>query len=233
MSLIVCEAISRTYKLGKVNVPALKEVSFSINSGEFLLITGPSGSGKTSLLNILGLIDSPNEGTMKLDGKVVHWAKEKQLTLLRRDYIGFIFQSYNLIPILTVLENVEYPLLYSSMPTYERHKKAYKLLKEIGISELANRYPNELSGGQQQRAAIARALIRSPRIILADEPTANLDSKTSNTIIELLNRINQQDNVTIILSTHNEKLASYTDRHLLILDGILSNTTNLLKDTAH
>jgi len=223
MDFIRFDSVQKNYQLGKVTVPALRGVSFRIDQGDFVTIIGPSGSGKSTLLNLLGLIDAPNAGDVYLFGEKVDFNRERYLTKLRKQYIGFIFQSFNLIPILNIKENIGYALHNSSLTLKERDRKILQLIEMVGLSGLEKRFPNELSGGQRQRVAIARALIHSPQIVLADEPTANLDSETGGLIVELLHRMNQEAKVTFALATHDQAIISRSDHLLKIHDGKIVN----------
>ena len=223
MNMIVFEDVSKTYKLGKVEVPALQDVSLTIDRGDFVTVMGPSGSGKSTLLNIVGLLDAPDQGDVFLHETKVDFRKERRLTLTRREKIGFIFQNFNLIPILNVYENVGYPLLNSSVPLGERKQRILQLLEAVGLQGLEKRFPNELSGGQRQRVAIARALVRSPEIVLADEPTANLDSATGQNILALMKKINAEQNTTFIFSTHDTSIHAMADHVISLIDGKIQN----------
>lgn len=223
MAIIQLKDVDRTYRLGKVNVPALIKVSLSIERGEFVSVIGPSGSGKSTLLNLIGLIDSPDTGQLMFENQPVHRSSERLLTRLRRDGIGFIFQSFNLIPILNVMENIGYHLLYSSLNARERKQRVLALLQAVGLKGLEKRFPNELSGGQRQRVAVARALVHNPRLVLADEPTANLDSQTGSQIIDLLHTMNRERQTTFILATHDLQLIKRSDRVIKIMDGRIEN----------
>lgn len=223
MSFIQFENVYKSYHLGKLSVPALSGVSFAIEQGEFITLMGPSGSGKSTLLNLLGLIDTPDQGRVLLNHQIIPFNKEHLLTKIRRQSIGFIFQSFNLIPILNVKENVEYPLLNSSLSLRLREQRSNKLLSMVGLTGLEKRFPHELSGGQRQRVAIARALVHSPAVVLADEPTANLDSETGNMIVDLMRQMNREEKVTFILATHDSSIISHADHVLKIRDGKLVN----------
>jgi len=219
--LLRVESVEKEYKLGKVTVPALRGVSFDVKEGSFLAIFGPSGSGKTTLLNILGLLDRPTKGRVWFVGDEVSRLDERHLSTIRKQKIGFIFQTFNLIPTLTAYENVELPLLFQKVLGKERKERVNHLLGEVGLLKFAHHRPDELSGGQQQRIAIARALVTYPKLILADEPTANLDSQTANSIIELMLRINEQTHTTFIFSTHDELIKSYASRWIRLQDGMV------------
>ena len=212
------ESLSRQFANG---VCALRDVSVTIAPGEFVALVGRSGSGKSTLMNILGGLDSPTAGSVYLDGGKVEYRDRKSLINLRRTQVGFVFQQFNLIPTLTARENVAYPLLFNYRPAEERRDRALGLLDLVGLSERADHLPHELSGGEQQRVAIARALVGSPRIILADEPTGNLDSKTSAEIYHLMRTINQEQAITFLVVTHERELASYCDRTIQLRDGMV------------
>jgi len=215
--LISLESIHKGYQLGKNFVPIIKGVDFEIEKGEFIVLMGPSGSGKTTLMNVLGCLDVPEKGSYLLDNHDVSSMSEDELSEIRNEYIGFVFQSFNLIPDLTVLENVALPSLYAGK---EDNEKATKILKEIGLGERMNHQPSELSGGQRQRVAIARALINSPDIIFADEPTGNLDSKSGKEVMEIFRQLNKKG-TTIILVTHDDFTASFASRTIHLKDGLI------------
>ncbi|WP_338604816.1 ABC transporter ATP-binding protein [Sulfolobus tengchongensis] len=212
--------LKKIYKVKNVEYVALRGVNLKVKKGEFLVIAGPSGSGKTTLLDLMGLLDSPTSGKIIIDGHDVTYFDEDERATFRRKYIGFVFQSYNLITYLTVLENVELALAAAGVPVWKRREKAEEILSLIpGMLELKNKRPNELSGGQQQRVAIARALANDPKILLADEPTANLDSKTGEAIVELMKKLNDEKEVTIVMATHDPDMMKYADRIVYIRDG--------------
>ena len=211
--------LEKVYKTGSVYVPALKGINLSVNKGEFIAVVGPSGCGKSTLLNLLGTLDKPTKGKIIVDGVEVTKLNDKQLAKFRNLKIGFIFQSYNLINRSSILKNVELPAIVSGVPAKIKRIKALNLLKLVGLEDKAYRKPVEISGGEQQRVAIARALINDPAIILADEPTGNLDSKTGNEIIQLLIKINKERNATIVMVTHNLELANKTDKIIWLRDG--------------
>jgi len=220
---MIVEAVDlkKTYMLGKVLVNALRGVNLKIESGDFLAILGPSGSGKSTLLNLIGALDKPTEGKMLIEGVDVSTLNDNQLADLRRR-IGFVFQFFNLIPRLTARENVELSMSIADMGRAERRKQAEDLLEAIGLKERMNHKPAELSGGEQQRVAIARALANNPRFLVMDEPTGNIDSKTSNEIIELIKRLNEEKGVTIIMVTHDQHLAGETKRTVQMFDGVIT-----------
>jgi putative ABC transport system ATP-binding protein len=213
------ENLSRTYTLGKRNVQALSNVNLQVNRGEFVAIMGPSGSGKTTLLNVLGCLDKPNQGKVLLDGVDVSQLPEKELYKIRRSKIGFVFQTFNLLPYLNARENVELPMEYSEKPKEDRRKRAKELLKTVNLEGREEHRPHRLSAGEQQRVAIARALANDPAIILADEPTGNLDAKNKQEIVKLLANLNLTHGTTIIMVTHDIHVASHTERMLLLSDG--------------
>ena len=218
---ITCVDLKKGYRLGKAEVPALRSVSCAFAPGEFVTLMGPSGSGKSTLLNLLGLVDSPTEGEILFDGVRVSALGDRELTRFRGERIGFVFQNFNLIPILTIRENIEFPLTGSGLAPRETRRRATALIEETGLDGLENRFPNEVSGGQRQRAAIARALIREPSLVLADEPTANLDSETGKIVIRLLRDMAREKGSTVILATHDPEITGVSDRLLHLRDGIL------------
>lgn len=220
MALIEIEETSKLYGFGDATTLALDEVSLSIEKGEFVAVMGPSGSGKTTLMNIIGLLDRPTHGDYLLDGKLASRLKPNRQAKLRRDYIGFVFQFYNLLPRLNVLDNVALPLAYKGMTPVRRAKRAGDILELVGMRDREYFMPAQLSGGQAQRAAIARALINKPHIIIADEPTGNLDSHDSRVVMELLAEIHRQGN-TILLVTHNPELTRYAQRVIYMYDGTI------------
>jgi len=219
MALLELQAVKKTYGKGGLEVQALRGIDLQIEEGEFSTVFGPSGSGKTTLLNLIGALDRATEGTVKLNGKSTGEMRKNQLALLRRDNIGFIFQDFNLIPVLTAFENVEFALKIARKNGKTTGEKARKILERVGLGEKLNRRPGELSGGQKQRVAIARALVKEPRLILADEPTANLDSDTSREVLEIMVQMNEELNTTFIFSTHDPRVMEYARRLLEIKDG--------------
>jgi putative ABC transport system ATP-binding protein len=235
--MIEVSDLRKTYIMGDVEVHALQGVSFSINKGEFVAIMGPSGSGKSTLMNLIGCLDTPTEGGYKLDGVEVERLRGDELALVRAQKLGFVFQQYMLLPRQSALRNVEMPLIYRGIGTAERRERAEMALRIVGMGDRMDHRPNELSGGQQQRVAIARALAGSPAVILADEPTGALDTKTSAEIMGILKRLNRQQGLTVILVTHDPEVASYADRTLAVRDGQLVSDTlskrHETRDTRH
>jgi len=216
--------LKKTYMLGKVPVNALRGVNLKVESGDFLAILGPSGSGKSTLLNLIGALDKPSEGKMLIEGVDVSTLSDNQLTDLRRR-IGFVFQFFNLIPRFTARQNIELPMSIAGLERSERRRRAEELLENVGLRERMNHKPAELSGGEQQRVAIARALSNNPKFLLMDEPTGNIDSKTADEIMGLIKRLNQEKDVTIIMVTHDQRLALRAKRTVQILDGVIAQDT--------
>jgi putative ABC transport system ATP-binding protein len=221
-SIIVTEDVKKIYKDNGMEVPAVQGVSLTIAPGEFTALVGPSGSGKTTFLNIISGLDTPTAGKVWLDGKLLSEMKGKELSDFRRDHIGFIFQAYNLIPVLTVEENVEYIMLLQGVPKAERHQRIMEILKEVGLEEYPNRLPSKLSGGQQQRVAIARAMVSKPRLILADEPTANVDSKTGAELLDMMRDLNEKTGMTFVFSTHDQMIMERARRVITLQDGLVA-----------
>lgn len=220
MALLKLENISKIYQSNKVGVLALKDVSFEVEPGEFLSLAGPSGSGKTTALNLIGCLDKPTEGNLYIDQTNISTQSKSDLAILRRNHIGFIFQTFNLIPILSGFENVEFPLILKGKNSPEERKsKVEEILRVVGLEDLMHRKPVEMSGGQQQRVAIARALIKEPKLVLADEPTANLDSKTGKDVLELMQKLNEDKGVTFLFSTHDTMVMDFANRIITLKDG--------------
>jgi len=219
MSIVRLQQVDKDYHLGKVIVPALRQIDLDIAAGEFTVIAGPSGSGKTTLLNLIGCVDIATQGTVSVDGHDTAKLTERELTRLRLERLGFIFQSFNLVGVLDAFQNVEFPLLLQrKLGKAERRERVMDLLKAVGIDSHAHHRPNELSGGQRQRVAIARALVTQPRIVLADEPTANLDSATGNAIVDLMEKLNSQG-TTFLFSTHDPRVVGRAGRVVRMVDG--------------
>ncbi len=224
MSLLTMEGVKKTYGKGQVEVHALRGVDLHIKQGEFTTIFGPSGSGKTTLLNLIGALDTPSEGNILFQGNHIGRMSRNEQALHRREHIGFIFQSYNLIPVLTAYENVEFSLKFSGKKlNHDLKKRVVHILEHVGLGEMMHRRPNELSGGQNQRVAVARALVKEPDLVLADEPTANLDTDTSKEVLEIMVRMNSELNTTFIFSTHDPMVMEYAKRLLEIRDGNISH----------
>ncbi len=219
--VIITENVKKIYSDNAVPVNAVRGVDLKIKFGEFTAIVGPSGSGKTTLLNIISGLDTPSEGKAYLNGKLISEMSGKELSDFRRDNIGFIFQAYNLIPVLTVEENVEYIMLLQGIGKQERHKRVLEILEQVGLKGLENRKPPQLSGGQQQRVAIARAMVSKPLLILADEPTANLDSETGTDLLEMMRELNKMTGMTFVFSTHDNMVMEKANRLIKLKDGII------------
>jgi putative ABC transport system ATP-binding protein len=211
--------VSKTYNTDGMMVHALRDLSLAIKKGEFTAIAGPSGSGKTTLLNIISGLDTPTSGTVTLSGKLISEMKGSELSDLRRDRIGFIFQSYNLIPVLSVKENIEYIMLLQGISESERRSRVAAILNQVGLEGMETRLPKQLSGGQQQRVAIARAMVSGPDIILADEPTANLDSVTASSLLDMMHKLNDTSGITFVFSTHDSMIMEKARRLVLLKDG--------------
>jgi len=211
--------ISKFYKSGKINVVGLKNINLKISHGDFIVIGGISGSGKSTLLNIMGLIDQPDQGDIFIENNKIDYNNDRLITEIRKNKIGFIFQNFNLIPTLTVFENIEYPLLKSIKDLKQRHLIINQALEKVGILNLSKRYPDEISGGQQQRTSIARAFAKSPSIILADEPTANLDSGNGENILKLMKTMNIREGVTFVIATHDTAVMKMAKRKIIVSDG--------------
>lgn len=218
MALVELRNVSKIYHLGGETIRALDDVSLDIDGGEFVSVIGPSGSGKSTLMHILGCLDSPTHGTIKLDDRMIHSASSRELAFIRNRKIGFVFQFFNLLPKLTVMQNVELPMIYAGISGRERRERSMAMLKMVDLENRSQHRPSQLSGGQQQRVAIARALVNSPKILFADEPTGNLDSHTGEAILELFRTLSTQGR-TIILVTHDPEIAAVTPRRIEIRDG--------------
>lgn len=225
--MIHLQHIEKTYRTDTVETLALNNINLHVTKGEFASIMGPSGCGKSTLLNIIGLLDAPSKGTVKIDGQTIQQFSDKALAHFRNQKIGFIFQSFHLINDLKVIDNVELPLLYRNGTAKERRNLAEQALDKVGLSNRTKHFPTQLSGGQKQRVAIARAIVGRPEIILADEPTGNLDSAMGNDIMEILLGLNRQEGTTIVMVTHDETMAKKTDRIIRLFDGSLVNDHSL------
>jgi putative ABC transport system ATP-binding protein len=224
MNVIELEDVVKRYQSGEEIIEALKGVDFQADRGEMVTVIGPSGSGKSTMLNIIGLLDTPTEGTVRLDGRNVTDFSEDELTEERRSGIGFVFQDFHLLPMLTATENVELPSMWDT--SVDRHERAIDLLERVGLGDRLDHTPSQLSGGQKQRVAIARALINEPDILLADEPTGNLDQDTGETILEELTRLKEEENVAIVAVTHDEQMLEYTDSTVRIVDGVIQEVAH-------
>ena len=217
--MIRIQNVDKVYRTERVETLALQNINLDIARGEFVSMMGPSGCGKSTLLNLIGLLDAPTSGDLALDGKKVERWGDKQAAAFRNETLGFVFQSFHLVPDLKVIDNVEIPLLYRKMSAAERHKLAKAALDRVGLSSRMNHFPTQLSGGQQQRVAIARAIVGKPRILLADEPTGNLDSTTGDEIMDIIHDLNKKDGTTIVMVTHDDRFARRTDRIVRLFDG--------------
>lgn len=223
MAVIKTEKIHKTYNPDTVPVHALKGVDLEINKGEFTAIVGPSGSGKTTLLNIIGGLDRPSEGYVEVGGQDISRLNDNQLIEFRKNKIGFVFQAYNLIPVMTARENVEFVMLLQNRSKAERDERTVQLMEAVGISDKMDKKPSQLSGGQQQRVAVARALAPKPAFILADEPTANLDSVSTNTLLEIMEELNRKENMTFVFSTHDQRVIDRAHRVITLEDGVIKS----------
>ncbi|MFO8163994.1 MAG: ABC transporter ATP-binding protein [Thermodesulfobacteriota bacterium] len=223
MGIVDCIDVKKAYRQDKLEVRALNGVTLSIQKGAFTALAGPSGSGKTTLLNIIGGLDSADSGRVVVGGHALETMTQSELASLRLHSVGFVFQSYNLIPVLSALENVEFVMLLQGVSTAERRDRAIAILDDVGLEGLYNRRPAELSGGQQQRVAVARAIVSGPSIVLADEPTANLDSKTGKGLLEMMKRMNESKHATFVFSTHDKMVMDYARRLILIRDGLVAD----------
>ena len=224
-AIVKLEEVTKVYQDGKVAVSALRGVDLELQKGEFLAVAGPSGSGKTTLLNIMGGLDKPTTGNVFLEEKPLRAMSRGELSRLRLHRIGFIFQSYNLVPVLTAYENAEFVLLLQKRPAKERRKRVVNLLEEVGLAGLENRFPREMSGGQQQRVAIARSIAPEPALVLADEPTANVDSQTAAELLDLMEKLNQENGVTFLFSTHDPAVMDRARRLIRLKDGRIEKDT--------
>ena len=223
MEIITIKSLIKNYDGEGLEVHALRGIDLSVKRGEFTAIAGPSGSGKTTLLNLIGGLDTPTDGTLTVAGNNLAGMSAKELSDMRLNSIGFIFQAYNLIPVLTALENVEYILLLQGVGKSERRDRSRRILKEVGLAKEIDRRPKELSGGQQQRVAVARAIVSEPELVLADEPTANLDQKTGSGLLDLMHDLNHRKNITFLFSTHDRMVMEYAERLISLTDGMIAS----------
>lgn len=223
VGLIQLDDVHKAYTLGETTVHAVRGVSLTVGPGEFLSIVGPSGCGKTTLLNMIGCIDRPTHGTVLFDGESVGALSDARAAELRLSHIGFVFQSFNLVPVLNVRENIELPMVLAGVRPSRRREVSDHLVEAVGLSRFATHKPSELSGGQRQRVAIARALVNTPRLVIADEPTANLDSETGSEVLEVMRRLNEEEAVTFIFSTHDQKIIRYASRIVRLQDGMIES----------
>ena len=221
MALIELDNVKKTYELGKTEVHAIRGVSLKVNEGDFLCVVGPSGCGKTTLLNMIGCIDAPTEGRITLDEQNIAHLSDNEAADLRLHRMGFIFQTFNLVPVLTVLENVEFPTILAGTAPRERRKRARELVEAVGLADYQHHKPDELSGGQRQRVAIARALVNQPEIVIADEPTANLDSATGEMVLDVMRRLNSEQEVSFLFSTHDPAITQHASRIVHLKDGLI------------
>ncbi|MFV8780965.1 ABC transporter ATP-binding protein [Microbulbifer sp. SA54] len=221
MNLVEFKSVSKRYRLGELEVTALEQVDFAVARGDFVALTGPSGSGKTTMLNLIGCLDYPSDGEIRVLGQPVNQLDDRSLDRLRSQTYGIIFQNFNLIPVLTALENVALPLYLHKLPKSEMDRRAHRALESVGLSRFTDFLPDQLSGGQRQRVAVARALVTEPKLILADEPTASLDSASALSLVELMKNLNREQQVTFVFSTHDQRLLSHVDRVVELRDGCL------------
>jgi len=221
MEIIKADNVEKIYEDNGVPVHALRGIDIAVNKGDYIVIAGPSGSGKTTLLNVMGTLDVPTKGHVLLEGNDVSQKKAKELSEIRLTKLGFVFQAYNLIPVLTSLENIEFAMLLRGISAKERHQKALAVMEELDIADLKDKMPNQMSGGQQQRVAVARAIVNDPVIVLADEPTANLDSKTGDVLLDLMEKMNKEKNITFIFSSHDKQVIDRAKRLLILKDGLI------------
>lgn len=221
MEVIKAENLSKTYQDNGVPVHALRNINLSVNKGDYIVIAGPSGSGKTTLLNLLGALDKPTEGKIFFESDDISLKSKRELSDFRLHKLGFIFQAYNLIPVLTAMENIEFTMMLLGVGERSRRERALKLMAELGIKDLADKRPNEMSGGQQQRVAVARAIVNNPSIVLADEPTANLDSETGSHLLDLMERMNREKNITFIFSSHDPQVIERAKKLIILKDGMI------------
>ncbi len=219
MEILKAENLNKVYNSNEISVHALKDINLTIREGEYTVVSGESGSGKTTLLNALGTLDMPTEGKIYLNSEDISKKTQKELSAIRLNKIGFIFQAYNLIPVLTAIENIEFAMMLKGISEKERHKKVMEIMKSLKIEELANKLPNQMSGGQQQRVAVARAIVNDPVIVLADEPTANLDYKSGENLLALMKQMNEERGITFVFSSHDKQVMEKAQRLITLQDG--------------
>jgi putative ABC transport system ATP-binding protein len=227
MEVIRLVGVHRTYSDNGVPVHALRGIDLRITQGEFVVIAGPSGSGKTTLLNIMGALDKPSSGAVFLEKQDISLKSKDQIAAIRLEKLGFVFQAYNLIPVLTAMENIEFTMMLRGVEEKPRRERALEVMRELDIEQLAAKRPNEMSGGQQQRVAVARAIINNPSIVLADEPTANLDSETGGNLLDMMQRMNREHNLTFIFSSHDQKVIERARRLIILRDGLIEKDDTL------
>lgn len=231
--VIITENLSKVYEMGAISVHAVNDVSLKIHQGEFSALVGPSGSGKSTLLNMIGGLDVPTKGRVVINGQDLSQLRKNQLIDFRLQNIGFVFQAYNLIPVLTAKENIEFVMLLQKKSKAERHGRVVELLKEVGLSDKMNNRPDELSGGQQQRVAVARALAAKPQFVIADEPTANLDSKTAANLLDVMAKLNHEEGITFLFSTHDQRVIDRAHRVITLVDGAIESDELIEHPTDH
>lgn len=227
MEVIRLSGIHKTYSDNGVPVHALRGIDLGIEKGDFVVIAGPSGSGKTTLLNVMGVLDTPTAGIVHLEGEAIARKSKDAIAAIRLEKLGFVFQAYNLIPVLSAMENIEFTMMLRGIDERTRRSRAMEVMRELDIAQLADKRPNEMSGGQQQRVAVARAIVNNPSIILADEPTANLDSETGATLLDLMQRMNREHQLTFIFSSHDQNVIDRARRLILLRDGLIEKDTAL------
>jgi len=232
MSVIETQNLSRVYQDGDSEIHAVDKIDLSVEAGEFTAIIGPSGSGKTTLLNLIGGLDNPTSGTVTVEGKPIHQLKDNELINFRLQHIGFVFQAYNLIPVLSARENVEFIMLLQGQSKQERESRAKELLQAVGLEQQMHKRPSELSGGQQQRVAVARALASKPSFVLADEPTANLDSKSTEDLLDIMHKLNKEEGITFLFSTHDQRVIDRAERLIYVEDGKIKSDEKQWKSSS-
>jgi putative ABC transport system ATP-binding protein len=221
MDILTTKNLSKTYVLGDIKISALKNINLNLKSGSFIALEGPSGSGKSTLLNICGLLDKQTDGDLFFENQNIAKLEQQQITKIRREKIGFIFQGFNLVPVMSVYDNVEYPLFLNNVKSSLRVKKTHDILQKTGLEKYISHLPDKISGGQKQRVAIARALVKEPPLVIADEPTANLDTKTATDIIDLMHKMAEEFNTTFIIATHDKRMSQRCDATIRLIDGVL------------